>query len=112
MKDLNEIQKIIDAKAKARATKDIEVLIKAAKIFRSGALQTIAIDTRVIVQIGEEKEVTSLRELFWSIGSRVPEYLIEELTKLYIPEESREFVKEVERLKEQVDDLYSIKEDK
>ncbi len=104
---MENLQEIINERAKTRATSVVRKLVDAFK--SNHDLHELCADFYVIIP-GEDPEKNNekrddLRSAFWNTRSPLPRMMVEILTKKYIPEESEKFVEDVERLKSEIDDL-------
>lgn len=99
---MENLQELINKKARVRAKNDVQELIK--NIKKNNSILSI-LDK--IYLIDEDKK-KSIRSAFWSPDNNLPRYIIDELTKVYIPEESKAFLKKVDQLSEEINDLKSM----
>ena len=101
---MENLQEIIDARAKKRATEVVQRLVNA--FGENHDLQSICSAIYVLIPSKDKDQKTNdLRSAFWSTGNTIPKLMIEQLTEIYIPEESKKFVEDVERIKDEMDDL-------
>ena len=96
---MKDLQEIINKKAKDRATGEVLKLINC--LHDNKNLQELL--REVYVKVGEETD--DMRSAFWSVTSVIPNELINKLTEMYIPEESKKFVDKVEELSNTVNNL-------
>ena len=106
---MKDLQEIINKKAEKRATSAVKMIIDAFNEDNAhGAVRDKEFAYVVTKNEKGEDVKESIRSAFWSISSKVPKYMIKELTKRYIPEESKRFVEEVKMLQMELDELKSI----
>ncbi len=104
---MKDLQKIINERAERLATDKVSEFIELFSSFDRSVLNKINITVEIP---GQEEKKQTLISLFWTITKPLPKYLIEELTKIYIPIESKKFVEDIERLKNEVDELFDREE--
>lgn len=100
MTTLTDIQIIINNKAKERAKEEVTKLITAIK--QNSSLHNML--DHVYIKVEENKN-DSIRTAFWSITNPIPAKLVEKLTEIYIPEESKAFIEKVDKLSEEIEEL-------
>ena len=103
---MEKLQKIIDERAKRRATDEIQAFIE--KIKENTSILDLLGDEYIIIKDDphNEEKRKDIRSAFWQIDKILPQRLIEKLTQIYIPIESKKFVDDVERLKGEVEELF------
>jgi hypothetical protein len=102
MENIQSVQELINKKARKRAGEEMQVLIKT--IHSNSTLQQLL--DKVYINLSESKQ-DSMRSAFWSIESSIPKRLIDELTKIYIPQESKLFVDRIDKLSNELEQLKS-----
>ena len=102
---MNNLQDIVNKKAKDRAENEVRKFIEK---FRENSNILVVLDKLYINEnqkSNEDDEIDTLRSCFWNTDNVLPKYIIEELIKQYIPEESRKFIDKVEELSNEIEEL-------
>ena len=100
MGKLKTIQEVIEEKARKRAVDEVTTALREFRV-----LVETDVFRKTYIKLGEE--AVSLYNAFWWKDQKLPKAVIAELTEKYIPEEVDKFVKDVERIKADVDNLYN-----
>ncbi len=101
---MKDLQEIINAKAKARAKKQIMEFIQ--QIHNQPNLLRVLNDFKATIEL-DKKIIKNddLRSIFWSLDNSFGKLLVEKLTEIYIPEESKNFVNKVNKMSKEFDEL-------
>jgi hypothetical protein len=109
---MKDLQEIINKKAEKRATNEIAKLCQA--FHNNTDLLNILNEYNLTFNLKNTKGENTLindnfRTLFFNTSQKLPRQLIKDLTKVYIPIESKNFIDKVATLSEEIEELKTYK---
>jgi len=100
---LETLQELINEKAKKRAIEEVKILCED---FRKNDRIFEYFDGVLVHKNGEDSKTDDLRNALWNNSAWLSQRLVEHLTEEYIPIESENFIENVNRLQDEVNELF------
>jgi hypothetical protein len=101
---MKDLQAIINKRAEDRAKNEIKQFIEF--LHKNNNIRELLDEIKVVVNVKDDKIITkSLKYVTDDMNDFIPNFLLPKLIELYTPEESEKFVKQVDRLTEEIEDL-------